>query len=419
MVLPAEPVLASQIWASWLQRDEHIHSNPALYTGCGSFDDALLASLDCEDYALCGISGDDTVVADVRIRARSCSRSHPCTRLPYSLSSQTQVSHALIISYLLHYEDTTVTIIDARGSLDLIKLFTNIKSRLVKRARPQPSDDPDNLHHVATGLLDRIEIMRVFDYEGAIEALHEVRSKLDGPKEDSAQVLSVPVLPRSTVPDSQADIEDEVLASVSIRRSDTGTDRSKEPMKPRKLLVIDNLPSLITPVHRKDYTRGQALLANLLRSLRHLHTLHNTTTILQNTIVGLSRYRSASRPNDPTTEASVARPPPTEDTEPSPSIFASTKVKPALGPLLSESLDLHLMLHPVPKSPQDARIQIANEASRTSYRYENGRTDTAGRAGKVTFANVVEVLFDRRGARTGRFGAFDVGADGVLLDAFR
>lgn len=418
MVPSAEPVLASQIWASWLQQDQDTHSNPTLYTGCGSFDDALLASLGCEDYALCGISGDDTVVADVRIRVQSFCRSHPCTRLPYSLSSQTQVSHALIISYL-HYEDTTVTIIDARGSLDLIKLFTNIKSRLVKRARPQPFDDPDDLHHVATGLLDRIEIMRVFDYEGAIEALHEVRSKLDGPVEDSAQVLSVPVLRRSTVPDSQADIEDEVLASVSIRRSDTGTDRPREPMKPRTLLVIDNLPSLITPVHRKNYTRGQALLTNLLRSLRHMHTLHKTTTILQNTIVGLSRYRSASRPNDPTMEASVARQPPAEDKEPSPSIFASTKVKPALGPLLSESLDLHLLLHPVPRSPQDARIQIANEASRTSYRYENGRTNTAGRAGQVTFANVVEVLFDRRGARTGRFGAFDVGADGVLLDAFR
>lgn len=116
-------------------------------------------------------------------------------------------------------------------------------------------------------------------------------------------------------------------------------------------------------------------------------TSHNLCAILLNTLV---TYRV--------------------DTTPTPSIFTSVTARPALGKTFTYCLDVHLLVSRVPKGVGDAKSVYA-----ASQQVGEGRKSETRQA---QWVSVVEVLQDRYGDRTGRFGIFDIDSDGMLRDVF-
>lgn len=83
------------------------------------------------------------------------------------------------------------------GTFDILRLYSIILSRLRKRPAPRAAQaansqfgagtgadereqDEQDLSDEATEVLDRVEIMRVFDLEGVVDAVEEVRQGLQG-----------------------------------------------------------------------------------------------------------------------------------------------------------------------------------------------------------------------------------------------
>lgn len=80
--------------------------------------------------------------------------------------------------------------------------------------------------------------------------------------------------------------------------------------------------------------------------------------------------------------------------DPTPSVFASNALRPALGKTFPYFLDVHLLVSMVPRRKRDAE------------RFYAAGGEKAGKG--VGFASVVEVLLDRCGDRVGRWVGFAV-----------
>jgi hypothetical protein len=148
---------------------------------------------------------------------------------------------------------------------------------------------------------------------------------------------------------------------------------------PQHLLVIDNITYVASPIIKNSHVQGQALLATFMRSLAHLTSAHEICTLLHNAV---TTYQ------------------PKSTTEPTPSIFSSCVLRPALGKSFAYALDVHLLLHRVPLTAADAKsVYAAHSAIPKS---------------SERLANVLEVLQDRHSDRVGRWSAFKTDADGNL-----
>lgn len=302
--------------------------------------------------------------------------------------------------------------------------------------RSEPLNADVDVSADVMSMLDRVKILRAFDIEGAVEAIAEIRDLLGTKQKPMAAsgleehdvtgsgMQDEGKAPRGTVQDSQADDDDDELLletyDASVKSSmprDTKT-AIAEPDNARQsplgaktshdqaMLVMDDLSSIFMPLIRANYTRGQALLDTFLRSLRHLHTQHHLTSILVNAVVNV--YRRGLT-NDETSTG-----PPPRPTETSPSIFASACQKPALGRGLDRWLDYHLFVHAIPHTEKDAKYEMMG----TSAAAQGTTVDEADHRAKVRYVHIAEVLLDRSGPRTERFGAFDVGLDGLIKDVF-
>jgi hypothetical protein len=175
------------------------------------------------------------------------------------------------------------------------------KSELLLRTQQAPIHTSNlSAEDVAAKVLERVKIMRVFDFEGVVEAVAEVREGLEGlaveskdgqPKahdEETAQEtepMPVPVpvpVPRKTViPDSEDEDEDdeeeEMLldhpaaapVSKSLPETEAETSIPKTPEKKEQeesevedkvsFLSIDNLAHVLNPMLKKDYVQGDLL----------------------------------------------------------------------------------------------------------------------------------------------------------------
>ncbi|KAI9672859.1 MAG: hypothetical protein M1831_000295 [Alyxoria varia] len=156
------------------------------------------------------------------------------------------------------------------------------------------------------------------------------------------------------------------------------------------MILLPSLSTLITPLIRRNSTRGHALLVHLLRSLRHLtrnsalHTGTGTVTVvIGNTVVPV--FTPHSR-NSASAAASTL--------EEGVSAFASAGVKPALGATFAEFLDLSLMVWWGLPAPQNGN------GDRTPY-VDSKDGGAGGGKGKGV---IVECVRERGGGRVGRWG---------------
>ncbi|GAB7345030.1 hypothetical protein MBLNU457_3447t1 [Dothideomycetes sp. NU457] len=406
MTNPAQPILASSIWTahqtkSQLAEDDN-QPRPAkrrrLLTGCRNVDQGLPNTFTYGDGGLVCISSD-------------------------SGAGGQELSHAILTSHLLSTPTASATIIDTQG-LDIVSLFQAIKSRLASQPHSNPNLTPRDLDLEATQLLDRVRIMRVFDFEGMLEGIAELRTELESTSKeieddatdqathDDATAMNKP---RSAVPDSQAhsDSDDELLLSTphtSPTKNTAGTKpqpSSDTQTPPAHLLLLSSLSTIFVPLQRTTHTAATSQLTTFLRSLRHTTLAHNLLTLILNS----TQQPYMSKPSLDAVHTTQAEEKEKETTS-SPSIFPSCTSVPSLGKTLPYLLDAHLLCHLVPKNAADAR-RVFGKGSSQAPRNVSGRRRDVG----VEFVCCVEVLADKSGGAVGGFGFFGIEAGGVR-DAF-
>jgi len=138
------------------------------------------------------------------------------------------------------------------------------------------------IEEVAAIVLDRVKIMRVFDFEGVREAVGEIKTELEREEDDEAQKKNIvdpvggegkgPVKPekakRTYVPDSEDEEdyeEDEMLFGTrtttnTIVAPNIGPQPTSKPLEQQrgavKFILIDTLTQVINPLLKKDYIQG-------------------------------------------------------------------------------------------------------------------------------------------------------------------
>ncbi|TKA75294.1 hypothetical protein B0A55_07604 [Friedmanniomyces simplex] len=352
---PAEPILASTLWGLHPPDQDETPSNPAsrpnkLPTGLRRLDGALEGGF---DYG--GIS---------------CISAEPN-------SGASAIILAALVSHLLHDPSATAAVIDTTLSFDLRRLHAKLARALQVRGRDAREAMP---------VLERLQIMKVFDFVGLAESVVEVREGLERGGTASPPHGTEQVAPRATVGDSEGEDEDEMLDAPTPPSKPTSPAPQDMPngAPTPALLIIDSLSRLAAPLIKSNHIQGQALLTSLLRSLSHLtQTHHSLCTLLLN---GTTTY-SPSKSEEP------------------PSIFSSCALHPALGRTFAYLLDVHLLVHAVPKTAGDARRV-----------YDGGKLESGKDERRAEVVEVVEVLLDRGGGRVGKWTGFVVDADGELAD---
>jgi len=355
MASAAEPIMASSLWAAELatNRDgkgRHLH----LGTGLRELDTALNGGL---EYGSTGC-----ITAEIGSYAQD-------------------VVLGLITNQLLSDKTASVTVIHSTLSFDVRRLHTHFTTACATRlTAPEVASE-------ALAMLDRVRIMKVFDFIGLTESVAELRDDLESDGLDPTAIARSQQQPRTinapadTIQDSQDEDEDEMLddGPLPVDQPPAVTTQTIHQPKDRHqgnntshLLIIDNISHLASPLLKNNHTQGQALLASFMRALSHLTKAYGLCTVLLNNAI---TYGRPSR-------------------EEAPSVFSSCALQPALGKTFTYFLDLHLLAHRVPKSAADARAVFGEQQQ------------VAKEAEMVT---VVEVLQDRLAGRVGRWAVVDGG----------
>ncbi|KAK5125325.1 hypothetical protein LTR85_000434 [Meristemomyces frigidus] len=356
MASAAQPTLASTIWSSHLSSHEGAEP-PAkrrkLATNLHDTDSALEGGLDYGSITCISAEAD---------------------------SGAREFTLAVIASHLLAETDAVATVIDSTLSFDIRRLH----QRLVEALQSRGEVDGQGKGMEALG---RLKIMKVFDFIGLTESLTEFREDVEGGRGVAAVQPSQrasPTGPKGTIGDSEDEgeemLDDAPSPSPRQQPAQKAPDAPKDVKESCGLLIIENITQLAAPLLKNNHAQGQALLTSFMRSLSHLTRANNLCTLLLN---NTTTYAQAK--------------------EESPSIFSSCAARPALGKTFQYALDVHLLLHVVPKTAADARAVYGGDQHKRQRQ-------------RAEMVSVVEVLQDRRWGRVGRWAPFAVDVDGRLKD---
>ena len=328
-------------------------------------------------------------------------------------NNRAQITLHAIASHLIRHPAGEAAIIDTTGSFSPLRLRDVIVCRLhqtdlvkyqqsgyvyEKVSAEAKVESLELLRVKAAEMLDRVKVMRVFDYAGVIEAISEAGDLCKRYGQSSGKVEADQVYKGEEVADS----EDEVTIS---NEPEDQRAQEKETSLGGSLgmMVVDNIANLASTAMSKNQTEGLkslfmtpnnpqandsysalALLTHSIRILSHLTTLNNLCTLLVNGVVSNtssakgSFYGRAYHPSDNV------------------SVFASVSGKPALGRTYTYLIDTSIFLSTIPKTQDDAEMAFG------------------GRSGNVISVVILEVLKDRYGEREGNWGAFEI-VEGVEL----
>ena len=284
-----------------------------------------------------------------------------------------------------------MAVIDTTGSFEVVKLHHVLSTQAAQRpTRYQSAGGTLN----PEGCLDRVKLMRVFDFVGLTEATSELKGAL----EKTVQFQAPPVSSNKSAVVADSEDEDEDILAIrspakeTRRYEDANLLKSVSPLP--WMLLIDNLSNVIQPIFKSNYIQGQALCTTFLRSLTHLTRDHNICTILVNNVIA-PKIRTDKITNE---DERPRREQPNDFGASSvfeqPSIFASTSIRPALGKTLTVWVDLHILLSVLPTKKRDAHIMYGSYPDHVQQR--------------ANVSHVAEVLADRWDGRVGRWGAFHV-----------
>lgn len=354
----AEPTLASTLWANHLAAQQDDTTQPPAKRR------KLATSLRDLDHALEG---------GLEYGSIHCISAEPSSNSVHDLTL------ALIVSHLLASQDTVVTVIDTTLGFDI----RGLHQRLGDALRERNEDGEGKVMEV----LGRVSVMKAFDFVGMTECLAEVRESLERPAVSDPAEKRPAAPPKGTIDDSE-DEGDDML-----------DDAPSPPLHPPPplaahpsvkcgppnvrsgFLLINNITQPTAPLLKNNHVQAQALLTSFMRSLSHLTESHDLCTLLLN---NASTYAVAQA-----------------KAEPSPSIFSSCALRPALGKTFTYLVDVHVLVHEVPRTAEGARAVYGGE--------RQGREE-------VEMGRVFEVLQDRYGGRVGSWAAFSVDAEGRPRD---
>ena len=149
----------------------------------------------------------------------------------------------------------------------MLRLHQTIKLRLHARraaqrvketSKPNPqvfsrADDDEDDDEIADQTLDRVKIMRVFDFIGVSEAIDELRNDIKKTAfEDQKDVRGSTVITQITHIEDSEDEEDEDLMLFS-----DVNDEAEMKSDSVSLVLIDNITHVLNPILKADYIQGQ------------------------------------------------------------------------------------------------------------------------------------------------------------------
>lgn len=345
MAAPAEPILASAIWAT---NEVPTHESLEMF----------------DRTAINGYPNTDSTFGRALQYGKMC-----CVSMEPQ-SGGRELCEAYVASHLLSSSDATATIIDTGLSFDVRRFHRTLLARL---------EGTSGAEQQALSMLDRLKIMKVFDFEGLTESLAELRDAMDG-RNSSIHVPGVgDSAPTDTINDSEDD--EEMLLPPSPppkQRLEPADCSSSDQRLSKSIILIDSISHVAAPSIRNRHAQGQGFLMSFMRSLAHLTMTHRLCTILINDAIPKAHIKDES-----------------------PSIFTTCAVRPALGRSFEHVLDTHLLVHCAPA--KTVRSVVDQSTSRAGdYNADN--------------VSVVEILQDRDGNGLGRWSAFTVVEGGKVQD---
>ena len=314
-----------------------------------------------------------------------------------------QLAYHAIASHLLTHELGEVAFIDTNGSFSPLRLRNALAYRIEAKIQRNSYQESGYMYEKrtsalenskvaimekATSMLDRVKVMRVFDFAGVVEAISEVKDMMEeiARKSETNPVLAFQKR-RDEVGDSEEELDEEEEELQPESRQEgavLGNHQGSASSEPRSvsigMIIIDTITNVVSAMMAKSQIQGQALLASFMRSLHHLTSRHHICTILTNAAVSRNHSRNPEYQHGPREDVSI---------------FSSTMGKPALGRTFTFLIDTSIFLSTVPKTSNDATVAF----------------DDGGEVSSYQKAIILEVLKDRCGAREGRWAAFDIVAE--------
>jgi len=272
----------------------------------------------------------------------------------------------------------------------------------------------------ATKALERVKIMRVFDFVGVKEAMEELKEEINKTvqrPESRAPAGVTSSTSRQThgrrveVADSEDDFssdegeEDMLFVSTKVPETkrprsvgEEGGQKSRNTIAGERggvvwMLVIDSITQLLSPLMKIKYVQAHAMLASLMRDLARLARSHNLLSLVVNS--GITRH--------PPTLASGSRPDGPDATSFLQNYFTFSAFKacttyPALGKTFPFLVDMHMLVSRLPKRKRDASAYCEST--------EQTGNVHASKSREVEMVHMVEVLSDGWDDRVGRLAAF-------------
>jgi hypothetical protein len=214
--------------------------------------------------------------------------------------------------------------------------------------------------------------MRVFDFEGVVEGLNEL---IDG--------LAAKQIPKNTIRDSQEE-EEEVMLLGNDTKEEMKQEEEQQQLK--GMVLINNMSQVLGLLLKDNYARGmwfymlmngkenaykritgQATMTTLIQRLRNMAQEHNLCVILLSWSVSYGSDQERV------------------------SVFESIKARPGLGKSLGYLVDTQILIDTIPRTARS-------------------------RSGDLV--NLIEVVYSEGNHQAGKFGVFDITADGEMKSVF-
>jgi hypothetical protein len=197
------------------------------------------------------------------------------------------VCKSLLIDSLLRYPKSRAAVVDSTGEFDVVGLYTSILGRV--KSDPAVLGEKE-VENVASEMLERVEIMRVFDFVGVREAVGEIRNGLEGGEDrvqerermgTPKQPTPEPLTPKRTVvadsededeEEEEGEEEEEMLfdaaqpAPLPVPQTEppkqhpSHHDPKENPYAGKlKFILLSSLTQVLTPLLKKDSIQGPFL----------------------------------------------------------------------------------------------------------------------------------------------------------------
>jgi hypothetical protein len=281
----------------------------------------------------------------------------------------------VIVPHLLSSGHATATIVDSTLSFDV--------RRLLRVLTVSMGVTSEQVQRRVLPILERVKIMKVFDFAGLTEAVEEMQATTSA-QDGEASLPAINKAPPGTILDSDDEGEEEILDEPSRPpRVETTTRDKSMPSTTTdhrsNLIIMRDMSQVVGPLLRSNYTHGQAQLDSIMRSLGRL-----TRDLRACTIVFASASSRAAHEAD--TRLSQ---------------FESCTLRSALGDGLGYLVDVHIFRHQLPldgtSRPVEMRRGIHNRAV-------------------SEMVEILEVVEDRYSGRRGRWTAVRCDDQGILCD---